>query len=34
MSPKVAIIVSIYNVEKYMREVLDSLIFPTFRDRL
>lgn len=32
MSPKVAIIVPVYNQEKYLRKCLDSLVNQTFRD--
>lgn len=32
MEPKVAVIVPVYNMERYLRECLDSLVGQTFRD--
>lgn len=32
MEPKVAVIVPVYNMERYLRECLDSLVGQTFKD--
>ena len=32
MQPKISVIIPVYNVEKYLRECLDSIVNQTFKD--
>ena len=32
MNPKVSVVISVYNGEKYLREAIDSILDQTFKD--